>query len=82
MSLYLLMHHNLKFCVDPTYPKQFSVCYWREFYDEFEEPIPPIAPKAVGKGVDLCLFIDYDDARNICTCICCYTLILQCPVGI
>ncbi len=52
--------------MDPTYPMidstQFPVCDWSEFYGEVEEPIPPNAPEAIGKVVDLRLFVNSDHA--------------------
>ncbi len=66
VMLYLSLHHNSHLCMDPTYPAmdnaQFPICVWREFYGEVEEPIPPNAPKAIGKVVDLCMFVDSDHA--------------------
>ncbi len=54
--------------MDPTYPAidstQFPVCDWTEFYGEVEEPIPPNAPKALGKVVDLRMFVDSDHAGD------------------
>ncbi|KAL7452765.1 hypothetical protein ACHAXS_000285 [Conticribra weissflogii] len=61
---YLLFHHNSQLCMDPTYPEidstQFPICDWSEFYGEVEEPIPPNAPEAIGKVVDLHMFVDSD----------------------
>ncbi len=54
--------------MDPTYPTidstQFPVCNWSEFYDEVEEPIPPNAPEAIGKVVDLRMFVNSDHAGD------------------
>ncbi len=50
--------------MDPTYPNiestQFPVCDWSEFNGEVKEPIPPNAPEAIDKVVDLCMFVDSD----------------------
>ncbi len=56
--------------MDPTYlakdSKQFPVCDWIEFYSEVEEPIPPNAPKAIGKVVICaCLSIVTMQAINV-----------------
>ncbi|KAL7472588.1 hypothetical protein ACHAXS_013574 [Conticribra weissflogii] len=65
---YLSLHHNSRLCMDPTYPvidsTQFPVCDWSEFYGEVEEPIPPNAPEAIGKVVDLRMFVDSDHAGD------------------
>ncbi len=54
--------------MDPMYPEidstQFPVCDWSEFYSEVEEPIPPNVPKAIGKVVDLRMFVDSDHAGD------------------
>ncbi len=56
--------------MDPSYPvidsTQFPICDWSEFYGD-EEPIPPNAPEALGKVVDLCMFVDSDHAGDQCT---------------
>ncbi len=68
---YLSLHHNSQLCMDPTYPAinstQFPICDWSEFYGEVEEPIPPNAPEAIGKVVDLCMLVDSDHAGDQCT---------------
>ncbi len=50
--------------MDPTYPdidnKQFPVMDWKEFYGEVTKPIPPNAPKPLGKPVDVHMFIGCD----------------------
>ncbi len=50
--------------MDPTYPAidstQFPICDWSEFYGDIEEPIPPNAPEAIGKVVDLHMFVASD----------------------
>ncbi|KAL7447662.1 hypothetical protein ACHAXS_000050 [Conticribra weissflogii] len=54
--------------MDPTYPEidstQFPVCDWSEFYGEVEEPIPPNEPEAIGKVVDLRMFVNSDLAGD------------------
>ncbi len=37
---------------------------WKELYGEVTEPIPPNAPKPLGKPVDICLFIDSNHAGD------------------
>ncbi len=65
---YLSLHHNSWLCMDPTYPAidstQFPVCDWSEFYGEVEEQIPPNAPEAIGKVVNLRMFVDSDHAGD------------------
>ncbi|KAL7461048.1 hypothetical protein ACHAXS_001485 [Conticribra weissflogii] len=57
--------------MDPTYPAidstQFPICDWDEFYSEVEEPIPPNVLEAIGKVVDLCMFVDSDHAGDLHT---------------
>ncbi len=54
--------------MDPKYPDidstQFPICDWSEFYGEIEEPIPPNASEAIGKVVDLCMFVNSDHAGD------------------
>ncbi len=38
--------------------EQFPVMDWKEFYGEVTKPIPPNAPKPLGKPVDVSMFID------------------------
>ena len=65
---YLGLHHNSRLCMDPTYPdiddEQFPVMDWKEFYGEVTEPIPPNAPKPLGKPVDVRMFVDSDHAGD------------------
>ncbi len=44
--------------------EQFPVMDWKEFYGEVTKPIPPNAPKPLGKPVDVSMFIDSDHARD------------------
>ncbi len=64
--------------MDCTYPEidntQFPIFDWSEFYGEVEEPILRNAPKAIGKVVDLRMFVNcYNagDRRSM------YTKVLQ-----
>ncbi len=57
--------------MDPTYPvidsTQFPICDWNNFYGKVEEPIQPNAPEAIGKVVDLRMFINSNHAGDQCT---------------
>ncbi len=68
---YLLLHHKLRLCMDPTYPTinstQFPICNWSKFYSKVEESIPTIAPYALGKVLELCQFVDSDHDGDQCT---------------
>ncbi|KAL7460152.1 hypothetical protein ACHAXS_000616 [Conticribra weissflogii] len=70
MISYLSLHHNSFLCIDPTYKEidstQFPIFDWSEFYGEVEEPIPPNAPEAIGKVVDLHMFVNSDHAGDQC----------------
>ncbi len=63
---YLGIHHNSHLCMDLTYPDidndQFPFMDWKEFYCKVTEPIPPNAPKPLGKPVDISKFVDSDHA--------------------
>ena len=54
---YLRDKHNARICFDPTYPEidmsVFKECDWKTFYGDATEAIPPNAPEARGKEVDL-----------------------------
>ncbi len=71
VMLYLPFHQKSCLCMDPMYPaivsKQFPSCYWNEFYSEIEEPVLPNEPEAIGKVVDLCIFVDSDHEGDQCT---------------
>jgi len=58
--------HNSRLAFDPTYPKidqrMFKKYDWTEQYYGAEEPIPANAPEALGKAVDLRLYVDSDHA--------------------
>ena len=53
---------------DPTYPDidmgVFKICDWREFYGNITEIVPGDAPKALGKMVDIRMFVDSDHAGD------------------
>ncbi len=61
---YLGLHHNSHLCIDLTYPNidndQFPVMDWKKFYGNVQKPIPPNAPRPLGKPVDICMSIDSD----------------------
>jgi hypothetical protein len=65
---YLKHKHNARLVLDPTYPtidqSVFKKCDWKEFYGDAIEPIPPNAPPARGKMVDLRLFVDSSHADD------------------
>ncbi len=47
-----------------TDSSQFPVCNWSDFYGKVEEPIWSNSPEAIGKAVDVCLFVDSDHAGD------------------
>ena len=53
---------------DPMYPKidmsSFKEHEWTNFYGEVEEAVPPNAPEARGKEVDVRLYVDSDHAND------------------
>ncbi len=57
--------------MDCKYPAidstQLPICDWSKFYGEVEEPIPPNAPEAIGKVVDLHMFVDSDHLGDLHT---------------
>ena len=63
---YLKWKHNTRMVFDPTYPMidmaDFKQRDWANFYGDVKEAIPPNAPRALGKEVDLRLFVDSDHA--------------------
>lgn len=65
---YLKKHHNSRLAFDPAYPvidtNQFPRHDWRRFYDNVEEPLPPNAPKPLGKPVVIRIFVDADHAGD------------------
>jgi hypothetical protein len=65
---YLKKHHNSRIAFDPTYPEidqsQFPRKDWRRFYDNAEEPLPPNAPKPLGKPITIRIYVDADHAGD------------------
>ncbi len=65
---YLSLHHNSMLRMDSTYPNtdriQYPVCDWSEFCCHIEEQIPPNALEAIGKVVDLLMFVSSDHAGD------------------
>ena len=65
---YLEKRHNSRIVFDPTYPiidmSSFKDCDWKQYYGNAKEAIPPNAPEARGKEVDLRLFVDSDHAND------------------
>jgi hypothetical protein len=63
---YLSLHHNARVVFDPTYPDIYMRALvktdWKPMYREVKEAIPANAPVAIGKAIDLHLFVDYDHA--------------------
>ncbi len=64
---YLKHKHNSRLAFDPHYP---DIAYenfkdeqdWTEFYGDVEEALPPNAPAALGKDVQLRMMVDSDHA--------------------
>ncbi len=42
----------------------FVECDWSDFYPGASEALPPNAPKPLGKGVNLRMFVDSDHAGD------------------
>jgi hypothetical protein len=65
---YLKKKHGSRMVFDPTYPEidmgVFKICDWREFYGNVTEILPSNAPKALGKMVDIRMFVDSDHAGD------------------
>ena len=65
---YLKAKHNARMIFDPTYPDidegAFKKVDWKEFYGDIHEPIPPNAPEARGKDVDIVLYVDASHADD------------------
>jgi hypothetical protein len=63
---YLGLHHNAIVVFDPTYPSvdmgTFIKTDWKSMYGDVKETIPSDAPVPQGKEVDLCFFVDSDNA--------------------
>jgi hypothetical protein len=64
----LKTHHNSRIAFDPSYPEidqsQFPRKDWRRFYDNMEEPLPPNAPKPLGKPITIRIYVDADHAGD------------------
>jgi hypothetical protein len=65
---YLKIKHNARLVLDPSYPdideRTFVKCDWRDFYGNIKEPTPPNAPAALGKEVDIRLYVDSSHADD------------------
>ena len=68
MMAYMKLHHNARMVFDPRYPKvnedEFKRCDWTNFYGDVKEPMPPNAPKPLGKPVIMRLMVDSDHAGD------------------
>ena len=66
---YFKTKHNSRLVLDPTYP---AINYdefkqdedWTQFYQDAQEPMPPNAPKPLGKEVELRGYVDSDHAGD------------------
>ncbi len=60
---YIGLHHKSHLLMDLTYldidNDQFPVMDWK-YFSNVTEPIPPNAPKPLGKQVNICIFVDSD----------------------
>jgi hypothetical protein len=65
---FLKSHSNSRLIFDPQEPEmggsQFVECDWSDFYAGAVEAIPPNAPKPLGKGATLRMFVDSDHAGD------------------
>lgn len=68
---HLKQRHNTRMVFDPTYPDidhdsfhQADNATWKEQYGDVREALPPNMPEALGKPVDLRLFVDSDHAGD------------------
>ena len=65
---FLKSKSNSRLILDPMEPdvgkSDFVECDWREFYAGATEAVPPNAPKPLGKGVTLRMFVDSDHAGD------------------
>eukprot|EP00804_Cyclotella_cryptica_P020326 CCRYP_014066-RA/>CCRYP_014066-RA protein AED:0.16 eAED:0.16 QI:0/0/0/1/1/1/3/0/747 len=65
---YLKSRSNSRLIFDPKEPNvgesDFVECDWSDFYPGAEEALPPNAPKPLGKGVTLRMFVDSDHAGD------------------
>jgi hypothetical protein len=65
---YLKSKSNSRLIFDPMEPEvgdsNFVECDWSDFYPGASEALPPNAPKPLGKGVTLRMFVDSDHAGD------------------
>eukprot|EP00804_Cyclotella_cryptica_P009049 CCRYP_003148-RB/>CCRYP_003148-RB protein AED:0.45 eAED:0.45 QI:19/-1/0/1/-1/0/1/0/114 len=65
---YLKSKSNSRLIFDPMEPdvggSNFVECDWSDFYPGASEALPPNAPKPLGKGVTLHMFVDNDHAGD------------------
>ncbi len=65
---YLKLKSNFRLIFDRMEPKvedsNFVECDWSDFYPGASEALPPNAPKPLGKGVMLQMFVDRDHAGD------------------
>ena len=65
---FLKSKSNSRLILDPMEPdvgkSDFVECDWHEFYAGATKAIPPNAPKPLGKGVTLRMFVDSDHAGD------------------
>lgn len=68
MFAYLKSQSNSRLIFDPMEPRMenstFVECDWSDFYAGAVEAIPPNAPKPLGKGVTIRMFVDSDHAGD------------------
>ncbi len=64
---YLKCKPNSVMMFDPWEPKigeNFIECDWKGFYEDATEAIPPNAPRPLGKGVTIRMYVDSDHAGD------------------
>ena len=65
---YMGQKYNSRVEYDPKYPdiyhRAFKKCNWTKFCQDAKEAIFFNAPEPRGKEVDICMFVDSDDAVN------------------
>ena len=66
---YLKLRHNSRLVLDPSDPNidhsSIWVYDWTDFYDGSVEAIPTNTPLPKGNQVNLCMFVDSNDAGDI-----------------
>jgi hypothetical protein len=66
---YLKKVPKRRIAFDPDHPSideaRFKPCDWSDFYRDCEEPIPPNAPKPLGKHVSIHCFVNANLAGNV-----------------